>query len=166
MITCDYIPVPEEAVDELLRLARLREGEVIYDLGCGTGELLLRAAKLGAKGVGVEVSRHLAEWGREKIREQGYEDRVEIINGNFFSPRFWAHLRDAENKPYALEKADVVYIYLTLQVHEALRPYLEKELREGARVVSYAFRLSQWKPVEKAVIGETPAYLFIKGKSF
>jgi SAM-dependent methyltransferase len=166
VITCDYIPVPEEAVTELLRLARLREGEVIYDLGCGTGELLIRAAEMGARGVGVEVSRRLVEWGREKIRERGLEDRVEILRDNFFSPRYWAHLGDADNKPHALRGADVVYIYLTLQVHEALRPYLERELRPGARVVSYAFRLSQWRPVEEAVIGDTPAYLFIKGKSF
>jgi SAM-dependent methyltransferase len=166
VITCDYIPVPEDAVDEMLNLARLREGELIYDLGCGTGELLLKAAAREARGVGIEVSRRLVDWGREKIRVGGFKGRIEILRDNFFSPRFWAHLGEPEKKPYAIKKADVVYIYLTLQVHAALKPYLEKELREGARVVSYAFRLNQWKPVKEIIIGETPAYLFIKGKSF
>lgn len=170
MITCDYIPVPEKAVEELLRFARVKKGEVIYDLGCGTGEFLIPAAeKLGARGVGIEVSRRLAEWAAEKVKEHGLEGRVTIIRDNFFSPQYWAHLGGGE-KPYAFRNADVVAYYLTLYIQEQLRPKLEKELRPGARVVSYAFKLMPWKPVKmeklKREDAEVPIYVFEKGKSF
>ncbi len=165
--TCDYIPVPEDAVEELLRLARLKRGDVIYDLGCGTGELLIVAAgEYGARGVGIEVSRRLAEWAVKEVEKRGLEDKINIIRDNFFFPKYWAHLEGGEEKPYAIRKADAVYMYLTLQVQEALRGMLEKELKEGARVISYAFRLQDWKPVKEALINETPAYIYVKGKSF
>jgi SAM-dependent methyltransferase len=167
VITCDYIPVPEQAMEELLRLARIKKGELIYDLGCGTGELLITAAeKYGARGVGIEVSRRLAGWAGKEVGKRGLGDKINIICDNFFFPRFWAHMEGKGDKSYAIRNADVVYIYLTLQVQEALKPLLEKELRPGARVISYAFRLQDWKPVKEGLIEETPAYIFVKGKSF
>lgn len=166
MITCDYIPVPEQAMEELLRLARIKKGELIYDLGCGTGELLITAAeKYGARGVGIEVSRRLARWARKEVEKRGLGE-IDIICDNFFFPKYWAHMEGGGDKSCAIRKADVVYVYLTLQVQEALKPLLEKELKPGARVISYAFRLQDWKPVKEGLIEETPAYIFVKGKSF
>lgn len=167
MITCDYIPLPEKSAGKLLKLANVRKGEVIYDLGCGTGEMLITAAeKYGAMGVGIEVSRRLAGWAVKAVEKHCLGDNINIICDNFFFPRFWAHMGAGGDKSCAIRNADVVYMYLTLQVQEALKPLLEKELRKGARVISYAFRLQDWKPVKEGLIEETPAYIFVKGKSF
>lgn len=171
MITCEYIPVPEAALEDLIKLGKIREWELIYDLGCGTGEFLIKAAgEHGARGVGIEVSRRLARWARTEVEKRNLGNKIKIICDNFFFPKYWAHLEGGEDKPHAIRKADVVYIYLTLQVQEALKPMLEKELKPGARVISYAFKLMSWKPARVEMLrqgdSDVPLYVFEKGKSF
>jgi SAM-dependent methyltransferase len=162
-VTCPYHPTPREKAVEMLRAAELKEGETVYDLGCGEGNILLAAAEeFGARCVGIEIDRRLAEKAREEVKKRGLEDRVTIICDDIFSPKYWAHLGGAKGKPYAVRNADVVAIYLNFDVHEVLRPLLEKELRNGARVVSYEFYMRGWREIKDIPM----IFVFEKGKSF
>jgi ribosomal protein L11 methylase PrmA len=161
MATCDYVPTSEARAREMLSLAGVKEGEVVYDLGCGTGEILIVAAEeFGARCFGIEVNSHLVEWAREEIESRGLQDRITIFHGNIFEPRFWKHQGGDES--IAVANADVVTYYLTLWVQEELKPLIERELRHGARVVSREFKVMGWKPVKV----RNGIYLFEKGRSF
>ncbi len=162
-VTCPYHPTPRDKALEMLKAVELQKGQVLYDLGCGRGNILLAAAEeFGAQCVGIEIDGKLVEEARERVREKGLEDRVTVIQGDIFSPEFWAHMGDAEKKPYAVAKADVVAIYLNFNVHEELRPLLEKELRDGARVVSFEFYMRGWREIKDIPM----IFVFQKGKSF
>jgi hypothetical protein len=171
MVADEFVALPLEVMQKMLSAAGLRKGETLYVPSCGSGDLLvLGAQEYGARGVGIERSRALAGAAKEIIREKGLEDMVEIVCDNYLFPRFWAHLGNAGKKLYAFRNADVVAYYLSLYIQEQLRSKLEKELREGARVVSYAFKLAGWKPVKvenhKRDDTEVPIYVFEKGMSF
>lgn len=162
-VTCPYHPTPKEKAVEMLRAAELREGEVLYDLGCGEGNILLAAAEeFGARCVGIEIDPRLAEKAREEVEKRGLEERVTIICDDIFSSKYWAHMGEGEKKPHAIRNADVVAIYLNFDVHEVLRPLLEKELRKGTRVVSYEFYMRGWKEVNDIPM----IFVFEKGTSF
>jgi hypothetical protein len=171
VVADEYVALPVDVMRRMLSLADLKKGETLYVPSCGSGDLLILAAQeYGARGVGIERSRALAGAAREVIREKGLEDRIEIVCDNYLFPRYWAHLGDADNKPHAFRNADVVAYYLSLYIQEQLRRKLENELRPGARVVSYAFKLMGWEPVKvdniKRHDTEVPIYVFEKGKSF
>ena len=133
MYDVPFVPSPEIVVRRMLQLANVRKGEVVYDLGCGDGRVLIIAAKeFGARAVGIEIRRDLYEQCLRRIKDLGLEDRVTVIHGNFFD--------------YDLSDADVVTLYLLTSVNERLRPKLERELKPGARVVSHDFEVPGWKP--------------------
>jgi len=161
MAVCDYVPTSPERAREMLSLAGVREGEVVYDLGCGTGEILIVAAEeFGARCFGIEMNSRLVAWAREEVERRGLEDRVKVFQGNIFEPRFWRHL--GGDASIAVANADVVTYYLTLWVQEKLKPLIERELRRGARVVSREFKVMGWQPVKV----RNRIYLFEKGRSF
>jgi len=125
-------------------LSQIRTGEVLYDLGCGDGRLIILAAKeIGAKATGVELREDLIERARTEIKKLNLEDKVSVIQGNFFD--------------VAISDADVVTLYLTSSANERLRPKLEAELKPGARVVSHDFKVPGWKPsaVYNELLGHT-----------
>lgn len=129
-----FVPTPEVVVRRMLQLARVRPGEVLYDLGSGDGRIVMMAAKeFGAVAYGVEIRKDLYEQSRARIRDLGLEGKAKIINTNFF---------DAD-----ISEADVVTMYLLTSVNERLKPKLEKELRPGTRVVSHDFEVSGWRPL-------------------
>ncbi len=154
-----YHPTPPEKARELLELAGLQRGELLLDLGCGEGNLLVSAARdFGARAVGIEIDEKLVEVARRRVAELGLRD-VEVIQGDIFSPRFWSHLG---GEGFTVAQADVVAIYLNFEAHRELKPLLERELREGTRVASYEFFVYGWKPVrEKPMM-----FVFRKGESF
>ena len=79
---------PEQAVDKILTVAHLKPGETLYDLGCGDGRILIRAAKkYKVKAVGIEISRDLAARAAEDVREQGLTKQVKVIHGDFMKDR-------------------------------------------------------------------------------
>jgi len=135
MYDVPFVPSPEVVIRRMLQLADVRENEVVYDLGCGDGRVLIIAAKeFGARAVGIEIRRDLYEQCLKRIKDLGLEDRVKVYHGNFFE--------------YDLSDADVVTLYLLTSVNERLRPKLERELRPGTRVVSHDFEVPGWRPVE------------------
>ncbi len=137
LITVPYVPTPHEVVRKMLKLADLKPGEVVLDLGCGDGRVLVIAAKeFGAKAIGIELRRDLVEAAMRNVIEAGVEDKVMILHGNFFEMK--------------LPEADVIFLYLLTSVNERLKPKLEKEAKPGTRIVSHDFEIVGWKP-EKVV---------------
>jgi len=135
MSVAPYVSSPEEVVRKMLDLAQLREGEVLYDLGCGDGRVVIVAARdYMAKAFGVEIREDLAATAREQLKKLDLEGRAQIIRGDLF---------EAD-----LSKADVVTLYLTSSANEKLKPKLVRELRANSRVVSHDFSIAGWKPSE------------------
>lgn len=134
MYEVPFVPTPEVVLRRMLQLAGVRPGEVVYDLGCGDGRILISAARdFKAYAVGVEIRQDLYKQCVEKVRDLGLEDRVTVIHGSFF---------DVD-----LSEADVITMYLLTSVNERLKPKLEKELTGGTRVVSHDFEVPGWRPV-------------------
>jgi len=118
----------------MLELAAIKPGEIVYDLGCGDGRILIAAAqKYHAKGVGIEISNRLVAAASDMVRRYTLQDLVTIRQGHLLNVDF--------------SDADVVMIYLETASNEMLRPNLEKYLKPGARVVSHDFEVRGWKAV-------------------
>lgn len=127
-----YVATPVNVVREMLRIADVRPGEAVYDLGCGDGRIPITAAlEFGARGVGVDINQNLVREARKRVEELHLGDRVKIIHGN---------LLDID-----LSQADVVTMYLTTSANEKVRPKLEQELRPGTRVVTHDFLIPKWE---------------------
>lgn len=131
-----WVPSPPSIVRVALKAAWANRCDVLYDLGCGDGRVLVIAARdFGVrKAVGFEVDKLLAEAARIHAREYGVEDRVVVVEKDFFE----ADLREAT----------LVYLYLFQSINERLKPKLERELRPGARVVALDFPVPGWVPVK------------------
>lgn len=128
-----YVPMPAGIVDRFLEVAAIKPGEMVYDLGCGDGRVLISAAqKFKAKAVGIELSAKLVKSATDMVQRLGLQNRIRIIHGDIL---------DVDLSP-----ADVVTLYLLTESNERLRPRFEKDLRPGARVVSYEFEVRGWKP--------------------
>ena len=135
-----FVPSPQEVVDRMLQVAAVKKDEMVYDLGCGDGRIIITAAqKFGARATGVELDPDLFKKTKERIHELKLDDRVKIINGN---------LLDVDLSP-----ANVVTLYLLTDSNTKLKPNLEKYLKPGSRVVSHDFQMMGWTPakVEKVV---------------
>jgi protein-L-isoaspartate O-methyltransferase len=128
-----YIPSPQQVVDRMLSAARVKPGDLVYDLGSGDGRIIITAAqKFHARAVGVELRGDLCKSTQARIKSLGLEDQVRLIHGNLLK--------------VDLSPADVVTIYLLTSSNEQLRPNLEKYLRAGTRVVSNDFEIRGWTP--------------------
>jgi SAM-dependent methyltransferase len=128
-----YQPTPRAVVDRMLDRAKVGPDDTLYDLGAGTGAILFRAARTrGARAVGVEVEPIRVAILRLRRAVGGPRDRVEIRWGNLYDMDFRA--------------ATVVALFLWPQAMERLRPRLEAQLREGARVVSHWHTVPGWTP--------------------
>lgn len=127
----------------MLRLAELKPGEVVFDLGAGDGRTVIMAAKtFGARGVGVELREDLAKKAMSTIQDSQLTDRVTIVNGDMFGVN--------------LTSADVVFLYLTTSANEKIRPKLEQELKKGVRVVSHDYEIIGWRPQKVENFCENP----------
>jgi ubiquinone/menaquinone biosynthesis C-methylase UbiE len=147
MSIAPFVQTPLEVAKKMLDLSQIRSGEVLYDLGCGDGRLIILAAKeTGARATGVELREDLIERARTEIKRLNLETKVNVIQGNFFD--------------ISISDADVVTLYLTSSANERLRPKLEAELKQGARVVSHDFKVPGWKPsaVYNELLGHTIYY--------
>lgn len=127
-----FVPSPNDVVERMLKVAEVKEGDTVWDLGCGDGRIVILAAqKFGAKGVGVELDDELYAKTSAHVKELGLEDKVKIIHGDLLEQD--------------LTGATVVTLYLLPTSNEKVRPRLEKFLKKGARVVSHDFEMAGWK---------------------
>ncbi len=139
-----FVPTPMDTVRKMLDMARVKEGDLVVDLGAGDGRIVLEAAKTyGANSLGVEADPLRVLWARSRIRSIGLQGRAGIIWGNFFRTD--------------LSKATVVTVYQGQGINNRLRKKFEKELSPGTRVVSYSFTFDGWAPREE----ESDVYLYI-----
>ena len=128
-----YVQTPTEVVTEMLRLAAVGAGDVVYDLGSGDGRLVIAAARdFGARGVGIEIDPSLVAQSTESARRAGVADRVAFRAGDLFQTD--------------LSDATVVTLYLSPEINQRLRPKFMRQLRPGARIVSHDFDMGDWAP--------------------
>ncbi|MGQ0733317.1 MAG: SAM-dependent methyltransferase [Acidobacteriota bacterium] len=128
-----FTPTRHAVADAMLRLARVSENDVVYDLGSGDGRIpIIAAQKYGARGIGLELDAGLIALARQNARDAGVSERVAFIEGDLF---------EAD-----LTTATVVTLYLSAEINRRLESKLRRELNPGARVVSHQFRLGTWAP--------------------
>jgi precorrin-6B methylase 2 len=134
-------------VDAMLDLARVRAGDVLYDLGAGDGRIAIAAARrFGIRAVGIEINPRMVEIARANVRRAGVAHLVEIRQGDALE----ADLRGAS----------VVTLFLLQELNLKLRPRLRAQLRPGARVVSHRFDMGDWAPDAQTTVDAYPLYLW------
>jgi SAM-dependent methyltransferase len=142
-----YVPSPHKVVRAMLRLARVRPGDVVYDLGSGDGRIPIAAARdFGARGVGIDIDPVRIAEAEANARKAGVADRVIFRNEDLFEADF----RDA----------DVVTLFLQRDLNRRLRPRLLAELAPGTRIVSYWHDMGDWKPERRVEAGDAWVYLW------
>jgi SAM-dependent methyltransferase len=133
VIDTPFVASPEQVVEAMLKLADVKYNDVVYDLGCGDGRIVIAAAKkYGARGVGIDHNPDLVAQARAKAKAEGVESLVRFERGDIF---------DAD-----IHEATVVAIYLLPHINLKLRQKLVKDLKPGTRVVSHEFGMGDWKP--------------------
>jgi precorrin-6B methylase 2 len=130
-----FVPTPTEVVDAMCKMADIGKGDVVYDIGCGDGRMVIRAVKkYGAKkGVGIDLSEERIKDCNANAKKAGVEDKVTFLRKDALT------IKD-------FSEASVVLIYLSNALNEALRPTLQKTLKPGSRIVSHRFLMGKWKP--------------------
>src|SRR3989338_6958831 len=128
-----FVKSKKEKIKTMIDLAALKPGETIFDLGSGDGTILIEAAKLGAKAVGLEINPFLVWFSRRRVKKMGLEKYVKIIKADF--------------RYYPLAGADKVFFYLWPNTLEKLKFKLANELKSEARIVSNGFAIAGWRPV-------------------
>ncbi len=129
-----YIQTPYGVVEEMLQLAKVGPSDVLYDLGCGDGRIVITAAQVhGARGVGIDIDpRRIAE-ANEAARRAGVAGRVRFAVQDLFQTDF--------------SEASVVSLYLYPELNARLRPKLLADLKPGSRIVSHQFGIGDWTPL-------------------
>ncbi len=128
-----YEPTSPEVVKAMLDLAGTTSADVVYDLGCGDGRIVIMAAtRYRARGVCVDIDPERIAEARANALAAGTADRIRFLNEDLLTTD--------------LADATVVTLYLSNELNLALRPKLERELRPGSRVVSHWHALGGWKP--------------------
>jgi SAM-dependent methyltransferase len=142
-----YVPSPNAIVDGMLKLAGVKKGDVVYDLGCGDGRIVIAAARdYGAKGVGVDLNPERIQEAKDNAQKAAVEHMVRFEQNDLFKAN--------------IAEASVVTLYLLPTVNEKLRPKLLKELKPGTRIVSHSFDMGEWKPDREEVIDGRHIYLW------
>lgn len=128
-----FAPTSEAVADQMLQLAGITDRDVVFDLGSGDGRIVMLAAqKYGARGIGIELQKHLVDRARAIAGEAGVTNRVQFVEGDLF---------DAD-----ISSATIVTLYLSPSVNAKLESKLRRELRPGTRIVSHQFAIGRWPP--------------------
>jgi SAM-dependent methyltransferase len=129
----EYVPTPQNVVDKMLEVGKVQKGDVLYDLGCGDGRIVITAAKkFGVKGIGFDVDPQRIKESNENAKKAGVENLVTFEKRDIFT--------------VDLSPASVVTLYLLPELNVRLIPQLEK-LKPGSRIVSHDFDMEgvQWE---------------------
>lgn len=141
-----YVPTPMPVVEKMLDMAQVGKDDIVYDLGCGDGRIVITAAKeRGARGVGIDLNPARIREAKTNAENAGVDGKVKFVVGDLFNSDF--------------SEASVVTLYLLPDVNRALRPILWKQLKVGSRVVSHDFDMGpEWPPEKVERIGSKTIY--------
>jgi SAM-dependent methyltransferase len=136
-----YVPTPDEVVDVMCKMGKVGPNDVVYDLGCGDGRIVITAVKKykAKRGVGVDLDPNLVKLSKKNGEEAGVSKKVQFRVGDVL-------------KIEDLSDATVVMLYMGDDINLRLRPILKKTLKPGARVVSHRFTMGDWKPEKVQVV--------------
>jgi uncharacterized protein (TIGR03000 family) len=136
-----YVPTPDDIVEKMCELGKVTKDDVVYDLGCGDGRMVITAIKkYGAKrGVGVDIDPERVKESKENANLHGVEKKVEFRVGDVLK------IKD-------LSDASVVLLYMGNDINNRLKPILKKTLKPGARVVSHRFTMDGWAPTKTEMV--------------
>ena len=148
-----YVPTPQPVVEAMLRMADVRKGDVLYDLGSGDGRIPITAARVyGASGVGIDLDPALIREAQDNARKAGVAGKVRFQTADLFKTD--------------ISPATVVTLYLTPFLNFQLLPKLNRELKPGTRVVSHQWEMMdpkdkyEYKPDRKVVVGNSLIYVW------
>jgi len=142
-----FVPTPQEVVDDMLCLAGVRKGDVLYDLGSGDGRIPITAARrYGVRAVGIDIDPDRIREATENARKAGVTKLVEFRNEDLFQANW--------------KEATVITLYLLPDLNLKLRPRLLKELKPGTRIVSHQFDMGDWKPDKKLEVNGRTVYMW------
>jgi SAM-dependent methyltransferase len=128
-----FIPTPEAAIDTLLELANMTPSDVMYDLGCGDGRILITAAqRYGIRGVGIDIDLERVQEAKQNAKQADLSDQVIFLEQDLFETD--------------CSEASVVVLYLLPHLNLNLRPQLREQLKPGSRILSVDFDMDDWKP--------------------
>lgn len=145
-----YVPTERKIVERIIKLAKIKKGDLFYDLGSGDGRIVTAAALNGATAYGIESDYLKVLYSRLFLKFLRLNKKAKILHQNIFDVN--------------LSKADIVCVFLLPEANEKLKPKFKKELRKGTKVITYGFRMKGWIPERKedypsAIFG--PIYLYI-----
>lgn len=145
-----FVPLEPEVVENVMRLAKVKKGDIFYELGSGDGRIVISAALRGAKAFGVEIDLFRMIYSRIWVYLLRLQSTAKILHKNFFDVN--------------LRNADVVCLFLLPETNEKIQSKLKKELKKGTRIVSVSFTFPGWKPVAIDPNGPIygPIYLYIR----
>jgi len=148
-----YVPTTEEAVAAMLKLADVKKTDVVYDLGCGDGRIVVAAAKnYGAHGVGIDIDPQRISEAKANAQKAGVENLVRFEENDLFD----ANIKDAT----------VVTLFLLSSVNLKLKPKLLADLKPGTRVVSNTFDMGDWKPEKEFTVPNTDDDTFLSHRLY
>lgn len=142
-----YVPTREPVVNAMLEMADVDASDIVYDLGCGDGRIVITAAQnYGARGVGIDIDPERIEEANENAQKANVTDKVKFIQADLFESDF--------------SEATVVTLYLLNRLNMRLRPALLEQLKPGTKIVSHAFDMGDWEPEESKVVDGATIYLW------
>lgn len=149
-----FVSSPQEVVKRMLELAQVSDADIVCDLGCGDGRVLVTAVKdFGVKrAVGYEIREDLYKNTLHEVERQNLRHRIELVNGDLFSAN--------------LKEASVITLYLTSSANERLKSKIRNEARAGTRIVSHDFAMGDWRPTKKVNFNEHTIYLYVVPNAF
>ena len=142
-----FVPTPQDVVDAMLKLANVKAGDVVYDLGCGDGRIVITAAqRFGARGIGIDIDPQRIKEATANAQKAGVADKVKFMQADLFETN--------------ISDANVVTLYLLPSLNLKLQPKLMRELKAGSRVVSHSFDMGDWKPDQEQDVTGRHIYLW------
>ncbi|HXK02358.1 MAG TPA: class I SAM-dependent methyltransferase [Verrucomicrobiae bacterium] len=148
-----YVPTTEEAVAAMLRLAEVKNTDIVYDLGCGDGRIVVAAARnYGAKGVGIDIDPQRIAEANANAKRAGVEKLVRFEENDLFQAD--------------IKEATVVTLFLLSSVNLKLKPKLLADLKPGTRIVSNTFDMGDWKPEKEFTVPNTDDDTFLSHRLY
>ena len=148
-----YVPTTETAVQAMLKLGEVKKTDVVYDLGCGDGRIVIAAAKnYGARGVGIDINPVRINEAKENAKKAGVEKLARFEENDLFEAK--------------IGEATVVTLFLLPNINLKLRPKLLQDLKPGTRVVSNTFDMGDWKPEKEFIVPDTEVDTYLSHRLY